>query len=72
MYYSKPYTLNYRRPENAENILKKLIEAIPEYIGPDDQYIIGFLDESSPQTKANTQRLIRWNLYGKRLKEKYL
>ncbi len=56
-YHSKPYTLNYRRPENAEEILKKLIKAIPEYIGPDDQYIIGFLDESSPQTKANTQRL---------------
>ncbi|MDD4749880.1 MAG: IS630 family transposase [Methanosarcinaceae archaeon] len=57
MYYSKPYTLDFRRPENAEEILKKLSEAIPEDIGPDEQYIIGFLDESSPQTKANTQRL---------------
>jgi hypothetical protein len=57
MYHSKPYTLDYRRPENAEDVLKKLTEAIPAYIGPDEQYIIGFLDESSPQTKANTQRL---------------
>lgn len=34
-----------------------MTEAIPEFIGPDEQYVIGFLDESSPQTKANTQRL---------------
>ena len=57
MYHSKPYTLDYRRPENAEEILKKLTEAIPACIDLDEQYIIGFLDESSPQTKANTQRL---------------
>ena len=56
MYHSKPYTFDYRRPENAED-LKKLTEAIPAYIGPGEHYIIGFLDESSPQTKANTQRL---------------
>jgi hypothetical protein len=35
-------------------ILKKLIEAIPAYIGPDEHYVIGFLDESSSKTKANT------------------
>lgn len=57
MYHSKPYTFDYRRPENAEEILKKLAEAVPKYIDPNKQYIIGFLDESSPQKKANTQRL---------------
>ena len=28
-----------------------------QYLCPDEKYVIGFLDESSPQTKANTQRL---------------
>ncbi len=58
MYHSKPYTLDYRKPENAEEILKKLTEAIPAYIGPDEHYIIGFLDNLH-----HKQRQIR-NDYG--------
>ncbi|MEN6620057.1 MAG: IS630 family transposase [Smithella sp.] len=49
MAYGKPFTLDYRRPNDAELLLKNLPEIKPEMI-------IGFLDETSPQTTANTQR----------------
>ena len=45
---AKPFTYDYRRPDNAEEILKKYAEI-------DDDIIVGFLDESSPQTIVNTQ-----------------
>jgi phenylpyruvate tautomerase PptA (4-oxalocrotonate tautomerase family) len=49
MYYSKPYVLDHRSPENTKDILKILTEAIPVYIGQNNRYIIVFLDEFSPQ-----------------------
>jgi transposase len=52
-----PYSLDYRRPENAEEILKNLEEAIKEKVSPDKHYVIGFLDEISPQTAPNTPKL---------------
>lgn len=57
MHYNIPYCLDYRRPENAEEILKNLENAIKEKTSPDKHYVIGFLDESSPQTAPDTPRL---------------
>jgi len=51
MKYAKPFTLDYRKPPNADQILKK----IPMI---DENTIVGFFDESSPQTTANTQRIL--------------
>ena len=45
MKYAKPYQRDYRRPENAEEEFKKL----ENILNTADDFIIGFLDESSPQ-----------------------
>lgn len=50
--YAKPFQHDYRRPADAEDQLKKLPELM-------DECIIGFFDEASPQTTANTVR--RWS-----------
>jgi len=50
MNFAKPYPHDYRRPADAEEMLKKLPKM-------DQKTVIGFLDEASPQTTANTQRL---------------
>jgi hypothetical protein len=55
MNFAKPYPHDYRRPSNAKEMLKKLPKM-------DQNTVIGFLDETSRQTTANTQRL--WS-YGK-------
>ena len=51
MHYYKPYQHDYRRPGNAEEILKNSggLEV--------DWEIIRFLDEPSPQTTSNTVRM---------------
>lgn len=55
MNYAKPYVLDYRKPENAEEILKEsLREAIKAV---DKDAVIGFMDEASPQTRDNRQRV---------------
>jgi len=46
---AKLYTYDYRRPSDAEGILKKLPQI-------EDDVIIGFIDEASPQTTSNSQR----------------
>lgn len=54
MHYAKPYTLDYRRPPDAEEQLAcSLEEAL---IDAPEGSIIGFLDEASPQTRDNKQR----------------
>lgn len=54
MHYSKPYPEDYRKPENAKEILKnRLTEALKNKKG---QCVIGFFDEASPQTTDNKQR----------------
>jgi transposase len=60
MHFSKPYPHDYRRPSDAEEqLMSKLEEA---YKGLKDKGLsredieIGFIDESSPQTTANTVR----------------
>jgi len=54
MHYAKPYPHDYRRPENAEEILMERIEAAMQN-APQDS-VIGFIDEASPQTTDNRQR----------------
>jgi transposase len=58
MNYNKPYRKDYRRPDNAEEILiEKLKHTFNEIIkdGYDpDNVCIGFMDEAHPQNKANS------------------
>lgn len=59
MHYSKPYPEDYRKPENAKEILKeRLTEALKNKKG---QCVIGFFDEASPQTTDNKQRFWSFN-----------
>ena len=61
MRYAKPYPRDYRRPPDAEGKLKSsLDDALVELddLEAQDKFIVGFLDECSPQTGANTVR--RW------------
>jgi transposase len=55
MNYAKPYVLDYRKPDNAEGILKESIKEVVKEL-PDDT-IIGFMDEARPQTTDNRQRV---------------
>lgn len=61
MCYAKPYRMDYRRPENAEEILVESIKAtfvkIVEDGADPESIVIGFLDEAHPQNKANSGRL---------------
>jgi transposase len=64
MHYAKPYKKEYRRPKNAEEVLEsellKKFQLLDSYgIAPKD-VAIGFLDEASPQNKANSSRV--WNV----------
>lgn len=58
MNYSKPYRKDYRRPQDAEailiNSLKKVCETLEKDGIDPEQVVIGFLDEASPQNKANS------------------
>jgi transposase len=75
MRYAKPYPRDYRRPDDAEAKLKLTLEDTlkqledleasqpPEILHNDSNpLVIGFLDECSPQSCANTERV--WN-FGK-------
>lgn len=54
MHYAKPYPQDYRRPENAEQLLKDSIaEAMA---GVPQNSVVGFFDEAAPQTTDNRQR----------------
>jgi len=54
MKYQKPYVNDFRRPRDAEEILKKRLEEVNI-----DNAIIGFLDESSQN--VNTNITILWS-----------
>jgi transposase len=67
MRYAKPYPRDYRRPSDAEVKLKKAVETALQ--GLEDlegrkNVLVGFMDESRPQTCANNQRV--WS-FGKAL-----
>jgi len=55
MSYAKPYMLDYRKPDNAEGLLmQSIIEAVK---GLPENTVVGFVDEASPQTTDNRQRV---------------
>jgi transposase len=58
MTFSKPYKLDYRRPDDAEVTLteriKNTLNEITSMGIDEDDISIGFLDEASPQNKANS------------------
>lgn len=68
MNYTKPYKKDYRRPENAEEMLVESLkeifnEIIKDGLDPENT-VIGFLDEAHPQNKANSGRF--WS-FGKHI-----
>jgi len=65
MNYAKPYSLDYRKPANAEALL---IQSIKDAVnGLPSDTVIGFMDEAAPQTADNRQRF--WS-FGKPTKTK--
>ncbi|MBT0160894.1 IS630 family transposase [Candidatus Bathyarchaeota archaeon A05DMB-2] len=60
MRYAKPYPRDYRRPNNAEDRLKSSLGDALEKLDDmeAEDLVVGFLDECSPQTDANTVK--RW------------
>jgi len=54
MHYSKPYPEDYRRPENAEEVLRERLNDALRNTG--GRCVLGFFDEASPQTTDNKQR----------------
>jgi transposase len=61
MHFSKPFPRDYRRPADAEERLKASLHQVfmtlkEKGIGKDD-IALGFLDEASPQNRANTVRV---------------
>jgi len=52
--YCKPYPRDYRRPKDAE---ERLEQRVREALNGGKRFLLGFLDECSPQTDSNTQRL---------------
>lgn len=55
MNYAKPYPSDYRKPGNAETLLKQAI-ALAISDTPSGS-VVGFMDEASPQTTDNRQRV---------------
>jgi len=67
MRYAKPYPRDYRRPKDAETKLKSAVETSLEGLEDleaEKNVLVGFMDECSPQTCANTVRV--WS-FGKAL-----
>ena len=61
MHFSKPFPRDYRRPPDAEERLKADLHQVfmllkEKQIAKDD-IVLGFLDEASPQNRANTVRV---------------
>jgi len=55
LHYAKPYPHDIRRPKNAKVWLKHSIKACLGSVR--DEVLLGFFDETRPQTGANTQRV---------------
>lgn len=58
MTYTKPYRKDYRRPKEAEKILVNSLNDVCKQLEEDGidptTVVVGFLDEASPQNKANS------------------
>jgi transposase len=61
MYFSKPYPMDYWRPEDAEALLENQLQLtfslLKENGLKEEDIAIGFIDEASPQNTANTVRV---------------
>ncbi len=61
MLFSKPYPMDYRKPENAEEILENqlnlVLALLKETAIKEEEIAIGFIDEARPQNTANTVRV---------------
>lgn len=61
MHFSKPFPRDYRRPPDAEERLKAALHQVfmilKEKHMTKDDIAVGFLDETSPQNRANTVRV---------------
>ncbi len=62
MNFSKPYPKDYRRPDNAEELLGSQLELSYKYLMEVkgdwfEEIALGFADESAPQLTANTVRV---------------
>lgn len=61
MNHAKPFPHDYRKPDNSkellDNQLKLLLDLLEKEKIPKEKIAIGFLDEASPQTTANTVRV---------------
>lgn len=62
MNYAKPFVRDYRRPKNTEDIFSERMEGAIKNLRDkgykDEEIVIGFLDEASPQNQANTVRVL--------------
>lgn len=62
MNYAKPFVHDYRKPKDAENVLFERVEDAINKLKvrgyKDNEIVIGFLDEASPQNEANTVRVL--------------
>lgn len=62
MNYAKPFVRDYRRPKDAEDIFTERIEGAIKNLKDkgyrDEEIVIGFLDEASPQNQANMVRVL--------------
>lgn len=61
MHFGKPFPRDYRRPANAEEILKEnlnnVFKALKSKGLKEEDIALGFVDETSPQNRANTVRM---------------
>ncbi len=67
----KPYMMDYRRPENAEQILRGRVRIVFEKLRAqgirEEEVAVGFVDETSPQNTANSVRV--WSFGKPRIKK---
>ena len=61
MLFSKPYPMDYRKPENAEEILENQLDLVFTHLREkgikEEEIAIGFIDEARPQNTANTVKV---------------
>lgn len=61
MLFSKPYPMDYRKPENAEEILDNQLNLVFTLLKEkginEEEIAIGFIDEARPQNTANTVKV---------------
>ncbi len=58
--YIKPFSKDYRKPDDADEILKKRLEEVSEIINK-DKSVVGLIDETSIQNKPNVERVLTEN-----------